>query len=379
MRICFLVLGLWYLSGCSEPLLRRPPPLPVAEIPTDPSKQGLPRWIFEASERIVSTPKIGPDGTIYISSLDYTLFAIRPDGQRKWSFTVDDLVLSSPETGIDGTIYITSKDHYLYAIHPGGLRKWRFLTQGAIDSSPRIGFDGTIYVASNDSSLYALDANGRLLWSFRAYSGFHSSTPAIGSDGSLFIGSVGGYLYAIDPQGKKRWERKICDKIVSSPIVDPDGTVFLGCVDGNLHAFSSGGTSKWKFETKGPIFSTPILGRDGTVYVGSDDTWFYAIDPKTGQQKWNFRSGHYKKNEKGEITAPEETAGYIQAAAAISPAGRIYFGSVNEMLTAVTSEGKFLWQFDAKGWVDHAPIVTSHQNKEVIYVAGGRRLFALNP
>jgi hypothetical protein len=42
---------------------------------------------------------------------------------------------------------------------------------------------------------------------------------------------------------------------------------------------------KWKFKTEGHIFSSPAIA-DGVVFIGSADTYLYAVDQQTGQQKW---------------------------------------------------------------------------------------------
>jgi outer membrane protein assembly factor BamB len=31
-------------------------------------------------------PAIGADGTIYVGSWDYNLYAVKPDGSEKWKF-----------------------------------------------------------------------------------------------------------------------------------------------------------------------------------------------------------------------------------------------------------------------------------------------------
>jgi outer membrane protein assembly factor BamB len=47
---------------------------------------------------------------------------------------------------------------------------------------------------------------------------------------------------------------------------------------------------KWKFKTKGKFFSSPTLS-DGVVYFGSSDNHLYAVDIKTGEEKWKFKTG----------------------------------------------------------------------------------------
>ena len=47
---------------------------------------------------------------------------------------------------------------------------------------------------------------------------------------------------------------------------------------------------KWKFETGDIVRSSPTAS-DGIVYFGSEDNYFYAIDAKTGEEKWKFKTG----------------------------------------------------------------------------------------
>ena len=378
--LCFFLSLVLFVSCRNIPKLIHPPALPKDKIRQHPTKSGYARWIFSSTERIVSTPALGPDGTIYISSLDRSLFAVSPQGKKKWSYATDDLVLSSPATAIDGTVYIASKDSYLYAVGGDGKELWKFGTQGIIDSSPRVAADGTIYIASHDANLYAVNPQGKQIWTYQAADKFKRSTPALAADGTIYIGSQDGFLHAVSPKGTRKWLLKACDSITASPTVDTDGTVYIGCWDGRLQAILPNRSIKWTFRTKGPILATPVLGRDGTVYIGSDDKFFYAINPQTGTERWKFQSGVYQKKMKKFIRKPVNgSQGYIQASAALDGSGRLYFGSVNEYLYALTSKGKLFWQFDAGGWVDNAPIVGRYNQRDVIYVAAGRRLYAMNP
>ena len=161
---------------------------------------GYRKWAYETGGGIVSSPAIGPDGTIYVGSNDGNLYALKPDGSLKWSFPTRGAVHSQPAIGSDGTIYIGSWDSYLYAINPDSSLKWAFLTGGAINSSPVIGPSGDIYIGSRDKNLYALNPDGRLQWKFPT-EGELFSTPAIGADGTIYIGSWDHSIYAV--RGKK--------------------------------------------------------------------------------------------------------------------------------------------------------------------------------
>ena len=159
--------------------------------------EGSLKWAFETGGGVVSSPAVGPDGTIYLGSNDGSLYAINPDGTLKWTFPTKGAVHSRPAIGPDGTIYVGSWDHYLYAINPDGSSKWAFLTKGEINSSPFIGPDGTVYVGSWDHHLYAINPDGSLKWAFSTKEAVLSS-PAVGPDGTVYVASWDHYLYAIN-------------------------------------------------------------------------------------------------------------------------------------------------------------------------------------
>lgn len=368
----------------------------------------------------MSTPKPGIGDLVFISSLDRKLYALDSQGQRKWTFKTADLVLSSPATTIDGSVYIAAKNGLLYAVNRSGIRKqnWEspFDAVQKIDSSPKIDTSNTIYIPTKVGKFLAINPNKTTKWVYRSNDTFQNSTPEFSTDfQTLYIGGSNGTLHAIRtmdplPSGMTRhkWRKPLCDKITASPAVGPDGTVYIGCWNGKLLAVTPSGRLRWAFRTGHPILSTPRVGNNRTVYIGSDSKWFYAIKdtPSKGTCLWRFRSGIYKKGkdpnsddaggdepanvDKCEKQFPptEGSAGvyvvkgseaYVQASAAISSKNVIYFGSINEHLYALTFDGKLKWSFDTQGWVDNAPIIRNIQGKEVVYVAAGSRLYAMNP
>ena len=53
-----------------------------------------------------------------------------------WTFNTLDSIYSSPALGADGTLYLTSFDSVLYAIDSiTGIKKWSYRTDGRIKSS----------------------------------------------------------------------------------------------------------------------------------------------------------------------------------------------------------------------------------------------------
>jgi len=81
----------------------------------------------------------------------------------------------------------------------------------------------------------------------------------------------------------------------------------------------------WSFRTGGPVVASPVLA-DGLIYIGSMDSTFYAIEAKTGRERWQFQSGN-------EITS---TAVFFN--------GHCYFESGN-ILYALNRRGKLKWKY----------------------------------
>jgi len=96
---------------------------------------------------------------------------------------------------------------------------------------------------------------------------------------------------------------------------------------GSKEIFESGKKDKrlsWVFCTKAPVYASPVISKD-VVYIGSLDSTFYAIDAKTGEELW-----HYKTDD-----------GIYSSAAVYRDI--CYFESGN-ILYAVNHKGKLQWK-----------------------------------
>ncbi len=111
-------------------------------------------------------PKFG-NGILSMTLILFLTAVGLAQGTEKWHFVTGGPVFwSSPAIGTDGTLYVGSWDFNLYAINPDGTQKWAFPTGGVVFSSPAIGTDGTLYVGSDDGSLYAINPDGTEMWAF---------------------------------------------------------------------------------------------------------------------------------------------------------------------------------------------------------------------
>jgi len=90
------------------------------EVPVTSKKEALPikpgtvLWEFKTGGGVISSPAIGPDSTVYVTSRDKKLYALSgKSGGKLWEFETGDEAWSSPAIGPDGTDYVGSGDKKL--------------------------------------------------------------------------------------------------------------------------------------------------------------------------------------------------------------------------------------------------------------------------
>jgi outer membrane protein assembly factor BamB len=247
--------------------------------------------------------------------------------------------------------------------------QWTFKTQGAIWGSAAVS-NGVVYVGSNDHSLYAVDIKtGAQKWKFDT-AGEVRSTAAFTTEAAV-ISSDSGKLYAVDQKtGRQVWQTDIhndlkrprlddkaalaiydYDFLTSSPIV-ANGVVYVGSRDGNVYAVDAkSGQVRWTFKTGDRIRATPAFA-DDLVYIGSWDGYLYALKADTGALVWKYFAGQ-------EVLQPQYLVTPIQSTAFVAN-GVVYCASRKAILFALdAATGKELWQ-ESNGsgnWYESSPVV----------------------
>lgn len=266
-------------------------------------------WRYKGRNRLVSTPAIGEDGTIYLGHGRNPLCAIDPeDGGELWCTTNNRGTFadrSSPAVAADGTIYIGGRDNDLWSVDPGGTTLWRFhiQTDGDVTTSPVLGGpEGFVYMGSDSLSagyFYAMRPGpvADPAWLSILGGGLRNVSPALSHDGTVvYVTSAGVFLHALDAlTGIELWQLKLERRRNGArgpnytPVIGADGTIYVGLDDG-LFAVAPDGQQKWLFPTgRRRIFSPPALAADGTIYVGAArrrDGMLYAIHPD-GTERWS--------------------------------------------------------------------------------------------
>jgi eukaryotic-like serine/threonine-protein kinase len=96
------------------------------------------------------------------------------------------------------------------------------------------------------------------------------------------------------------------------------------------------------------VHASPAFA-DDTIFVGSWDSYFYAIDAKSGKEKWRFHGG--------EDALIHNQVGFQSSPAVVD--GVVYTGCRDAQLYALdATSGKEKWKFDNQlSWVITSPAV----------------------
>jgi outer membrane protein assembly factor BamB/predicted transcriptional regulator len=340
-------------------------------------------WKYHTNGSMDASPTIAADGTIYIGSGDYYLYAIAHNGILKWKYKMENYTQSSVALDKDGNLYFGSQDMSLYSLTPEGTLRWKYQTQGWIESSPVIGND-TVYFGSNggyrtdDGYLYALGLDGTLKWKSHAGSPFWSA-PVLGYDGSIYVAPFNNHLYAFNPNGTMQWNISL-STWKSTPAVGPDWNIYIGS-GSNLTAIDRFGRILWNYplgEQSNDMFgSSPAIGRDGTIYIYSDRGFLYAINANGMLRSMLNLTGydHYRNES-------EHFGGHNYGPPSISSDGMIYIDMPFFMI-ALYPNGTVKWQHlqDDRSNGSTSPTTPAiGQDGTVYFVSGTYDLIALgNP
>ncbi|GEM_PF-1723122 len=259
----------------------------------------------------------------------------------KW--TKELSVNGSPLLGPDGRLYVSDSypDKTLHAFDPQtGAELWKKKIGTEGPSAPTLAPDGSLLVAADDKQLHALDsATGAEKWSLPVDP--ISSSITVYDDGRASLRS-GSDLLTLDLKSHKIVSRTpLTHEFESEPILGKDGIVYGGGKDGYVYALEPRtGNEKWKYRTGSMIRNSPAIGPDGTIYAASIDKTLHAIDPSTGAKKWTFPTTHW-----------------IMPSPVVGPDSTVYVGNNDNLLYAVDPvSGKHKWEFYIGGELRVEPV-----------------------
>lgn len=311
-------------------------------------------------------------------------------GDQPWFFQTGKGIFSTPVIDRHGVLYVGSADHYFYAINSDGSLNWKYETGEIIDSAGALGpvlpenasEPEAITFISGDGKMYHFatgdgyaSAQERRLWVYQAelrpgvsYNRWFEGNVAVGPDGTLYAGNTNFLYYAINPDGTLKWTYETGSNNWSQAAFGADGSIFWGSNDTYVRGVAPNGVEKWNRMTLGFIAASAAVGSDGKVYIGSFDSNLYALDPATGEVRWQF-----------------PTRDHIYASAALGQGAdgqtnALYFGSTDGLFYAVRPDGSLLWSFNAGDPIRSSAVIgLAPDGSEIVYFGcGNGRLYALN-
>lgn len=361
-------------------------------------------WKYDAGSHIHDLV-IADDGTVYACLIN-RLMAISPSGTLKWDYWINNAVYLQPRIGDDGTIYLTSSDHKARALTPDGQLKWEFVTNLRYNTAPVLAQDGAICFGSGLGIFYALDQNGVLKWKFPIYevadkptpkdtnrSYAFSSTlifdPTIDANGRIYfcaadvdpgdlvvaegefgeimrhLTSLPHALFVLDSDGILQNKIPLLSPCLAAPVIGQDGTIYVSCNDGSLIALTAEGTPRWCYNFSSPVMRGPSNCPDGSVVV-SNLRNIYCIYPD-GAYKWSYSIGK-----------SSYSIGPVRDRPAVGADGTVYIGSEDCTFFALNTNGQLIWSYETEGKIGCTPaidkfgVVYVGDSKGNIYAFGNR-------
>ncbi len=236
-------------------------------------------------------------------------------GDPLWQFSTGGMIAGNPVVHQD-SVYVTGGTR-LHVLDKQGKLEW-FYDAGA-PSRSTVAIAGEHVFVLADNGLHAVDAEGNRLWLFETRDGplevegatmgwgegkfpdpwaQYRSAPLVVGDRVVFANQQGTYCVDIRT-GEPLWHT--ATGVTHTRPAFHEGIVVVGSWDNRLYGLNiNDGSIAWSVASRLPGgkmagwlgwegFNLDPVIHNGVVYVGSRGTHFYAIDAKTGIEKWSWK------------------------------------------------------------------------------------------
>lgn len=246
------------------------------------------RWTFQAKESIEGTAAIVAD-TVFIGSMDEHLYALDlASGKPKWSYKAGPF--KAPPSVRAGQLYVGDLDGMFHCLDAASGRKlWTFDMNAEISAGATFAGEN-ILIGSGDETLYCLSSEGKPRWKFKVPGGPVLGSPAVVAN-RTFAAGCDSTLHVIDlDTGKELASVELGGQVGASAAVMGD-QLYVGTMTNQFLAVDwKKAAVVWTYEAAQrpqPFYSSAAV-TDALVVVGSRDRLVHALDPKTGNEVWNF-------------------------------------------------------------------------------------------
>jgi len=312
-------------------------------------------WQFTTSDGMVACAAIVGD-QVYVPCLNGQLVSVdRKTGKQHWSYrsieskNPNDFApgFKAAPTVTNDLVYIGDEDGMMHAIdRRTGKAKWIFRTGAEIAGSVALYGDKLVF-GSHDSYLYCLKASDHTpVWKPFQTENFINCSTAIEADNTFIAGCDTKVRVINLISGKQVNEVPLGEGayLIASPAVGGD-VLYVGTHDGRVVAVDWRKQKiVWTYADENHLleYRSSAAVTDKYVILGGYDKELHCLDRQDGKQVWHFAT-------RAKIESSPVVVG-----------DRIFFGSGDGNVYAVTMSGKPVWKERLGRSITASPAVGEH-------------------
>jgi len=325
--------------------------------------EGRPEIVWQVSRLGKTTDlMLGPNGLFYLPSGN-KLIVVDDHGQKLWEAAIAGGKGGRPVFDARGSVFFPGSAS-IQEIKLNGSSGWDFTVYGGTGSSgAQVTYGpGNLLYLPLPSGLYALDTKGRYKWLMRVYSSEDDNSTQIsgreilacaGNDQAVFVvtGKKGkeNALLAISGEGTVLWRYWLGDIKAANLATGSDGRLYVAVISGQgerstpgkVYAFDSKGDGRplWYYSVRVDNLTAPTPSEHGLLYFCAGNILF-ALNQADGTEAW--RDPLYKA---------------VSRPAVDESSRRVYLGTDDSRLLAVTPQGRLDWYLTLDGKVTGRPLI----------------------
>lgn len=253
-------------------------------------------------------PVLGPEGSLYHGNYSGVLRRVDAQGNEIWQrhvnpedeFTHINWAMVSLPTG---EVVANEDPGILHCFDQDGNHRWTKFKDSSLCKEVATTPEGDLLVTLDGNGLACYDRDGQTKWHYDAELGrplkpgeeagtwgntVVSSKAVVSADGkSIFVAGSSGTMTALDREGKQLWVREFDLHTSDEGVkVGEDGTVYLCDREGAVHALDpDSGETRWEFRTGSNQQYTNIATRGDMVYLLTSEGDVHALSQNALQHR----------------------------------------------------------------------------------------------
>ncbi|MDQ5825337.1 MAG: PQQ-binding-like beta-propeller repeat protein [Chloroflexota bacterium] len=296
------------------------------------------KWVFAKADRGTSTPLIG-GGLAYFGVGDGSVYAVDVEtGTSKWSVKTPTAEysakygnLSGELVLVGGTLFVTTIGGDLFAFDAStGAQRWRL--KAGDGGARQLAVWGDKLYFSAAKYLYPEEAARQLTATPDMSAGFYEPVSPSMQNGIYAVNMQNGQeIWKVEPPKSEAvplgypHEGGLNTPIVFDGVVYSVGQLAYDSEPGSVYAFdAASGKQLWQKALPTELWQDSLAASDGLLFVtgipaypSADGAPLYALDAKTGEEKWTFRQGAY-------LAKPLISNGILYTASRMNQRGKLY-------------------------------------------------------